>query len=48
VVMPGGSPSLVKHFESYDIECHTVDISELAKGGGGIHCMTGVIWRDSE
>jgi len=48
VVMPAGSPGLVALFEAHDIECHTVDISELAKGGGGIHCMTGVIWRDNE
>ena len=46
VVMPAGNPALRKLFEAHDIECHEVDISELFKGGGGIHCMTGVVWRD--
>jgi len=22
-----------------------VDVSELMKGGGSCHCMTGVVWR---
>ena len=46
VVMPAGNPALRKLFEAHDIECHEVDISQLFKGGGGIHCMTGVILRD--
>jgi arginine deiminase len=47
VVMPAGNPSVRALFEAHDIECHEVDISELSKGGGGVHCMTGVIHRDS-
>ncbi|MFN5341974.1 MAG: dimethylarginine dimethylaminohydrolase family protein [Roseiflexaceae bacterium] len=46
VIMPSGNPALRKLFEAHDIECHEVDISQLFKGGGGIHCMTGVILRD--
>ncbi len=46
VVMPAGNPTLRALFESHDIECHEVDISELAKGGGAVHCMTGVVLRD--
>ena len=47
VVMPAGNPTVRALFEAHDIECHEVDITELSKGGGGVHCMTGVIHRDS-
>lgn len=46
VVMPAGNPTMRALFEQHDVECHEVDITELSKGGGGIHCMTGVIQRD--
>jgi N-dimethylarginine dimethylaminohydrolase len=46
VVLPAGNPNTQRALEQYDIECHPVDISELKKGGGAVHCMTGVIKRD--
>jgi arginine deiminase len=46
VVMPAGNPTMRKLFEAHDIECHEVEISELMKGGGAVHCMTGVVWRE--
>ncbi|MFM2031351.1 MAG: hypothetical protein RLZZ297_116 [Chloroflexota bacterium] len=46
VVMPAGNPAMRALFEQHDVECHEVDITELSKGGGGIHCMSGVLQRD--
>jgi N-dimethylarginine dimethylaminohydrolase len=46
VVMPAGNPSTRAALERLGVECHEVDVSELMKGGGAIHCMTGVIRRD--
>ncbi|MCM3039599.1 arginine deiminase family protein [Paenibacillus motobuensis] len=35
----------IKSYESLGIECIQVDVSELMKGGGSVHCMTGVLRR---
>lgn len=45
VVLPAGNPNTERALASHGVECHPVDVSELTKGGGAIHCMTGVIWR---
>lgn len=47
VVMPAGSPNTERALARHGVECHPVDVSELMKGGGAVHCMTGVIWRDA-
>lgn len=46
VVMPAGCPVTRGLLEQAGITCLEVDISELMKGGGAIHCLTGVIQRD--
>ena len=46
VVMPAGNPNTERVLTQHGIECHPVDVSELMKGGGAVHCMTGVILRD--
>ncbi|GAB4183408.1 MAG: dimethylarginine dimethylaminohydrolase family protein [Roseiflexaceae bacterium] len=47
VVMPAGNPKTERILASHGIECHPVDVSELMKGGGAVHCMTGVIHREA-
>jgi N-dimethylarginine dimethylaminohydrolase len=47
VVMPAGNPNTVRALAKHGIEVHPVDVSELQKGNGAIHCMTGVIARDA-
>jgi N-dimethylarginine dimethylaminohydrolase len=46
VVMPAGNPLTRAALEREGVEVHEVEISELMKGGGAVHCMTGVIHRD--
>lgn len=46
VVLPAGNPNTERALAQHGVECHPVDVSELAKGGGAVHCMTGVIWRE--
>jgi N-dimethylarginine dimethylaminohydrolase len=46
VLMPSGGQSMRALYEQAGIECHTVDIGELIKAGGGLHCMTGFLKRD--
>lgn len=47
VVLPANNPNTVRALNRHGIECHEVDVSELMKGNGAIHCMTGVIHRES-
>lgn len=47
VVLPAGNPKTERALAAYGVECHPVELSELMKGGGSAHCMTGVIRRDS-
>jgi N-dimethylarginine dimethylaminohydrolase len=46
ILMPNGCDVMQRVYESAGIVCHTVDISELIKAGGGIHCMTAFLKRD--
>lgn len=46
VVMTSGNPKTRGVLSRAGVECFEVDVSELMKGGGGIHCMTGVLERD--
>ncbi len=46
VVMAAGNPITRRALEQQGVTCLEVDISELLKGAGGIHCMTGVVKRE--
>lgn len=46
ILMPMGDGRMKARYEEYGVECVEVDVSELIKGGGGIHCMTGFMKRD--
>lgn len=46
VLMPAGGERMRRSYEAAGVECHAVEIGELIKGGGGIHCMTGFLKRD--
>jgi len=45
-LMPAGGDRLRAAYEDAGVTCHTVEIGELIKAGGGIHCMTGFLKRD--
>ena len=47
ILMPSGAPNMRARYEAAGVECIEVDVSELIKAGGGIHCMTGFLRRDS-
>jgi N-dimethylarginine dimethylaminohydrolase len=47
VMMPAHNPITKKLLEEEGITCIEVDVSELRKGEGGIHCMVGVLQRDA-
>lgn len=47
VLMPTGAPNMRAKYERAGIDCHEVDVSELIKAGGGIHCMTGFLRREA-
>jgi arginine deiminase len=46
ILMPTGGEKMRCLYEEAGVEVHTVDVSELIKAGGGIHCMTGFLKRD--
>ena len=46
VLVPAAGHSMRAAYEAAGVTCHTVDVSELIKAGGGIHCMTGFLKRD--
>lgn len=46
VLLPAGNPVSKRVLEQAGVECTEIDISELQKGGGGVHCMTAVLKRD--
>ncbi len=46
IVMPRGGDRLRARYEQAGVECIEVDVSELIKGGGGIHCMTAILRRE--
>jgi N-dimethylarginine dimethylaminohydrolase len=43
--MPVGAPRQKAIYEDAGITCIEVDISELIKAGGGIHCLTAFLSR---
>jgi len=45
ILMPSGNPITQGFYEEAGITCTTVAIDELAKGAGGIGCMTGILER---
>ncbi len=47
VVMPTGNPITRAALEAAGVTCLEVDVSELMKGAGSVHCMTGVLKRDA-
>ena len=47
VVMPRGNPETEEKLAQAGVEVTTLDVSELQKGWGGIHCMTAFLCRDS-
>jgi N-dimethylarginine dimethylaminohydrolase len=46
VLMPRGGAELRAKYEAAGVECVEVEVGELIKAGGGIHCMTGFLKRD--
>jgi N-dimethylarginine dimethylaminohydrolase len=46
ILMPTGGDAMRRVYEAAGIVCHTVEIGELIKAGGGIHCMTAFLKRD--
>jgi N-dimethylarginine dimethylaminohydrolase len=46
VLMPAGGDQMRAIYEQHGVECVEVDVSELIKAGGGIHCMSGFLKRD--
>jgi N-dimethylarginine dimethylaminohydrolase len=46
VILPSGNPNSRRLLERAGVVCNEVNVSELAKGGGGIHCMVAVLSRD--
>ncbi len=45
VIMPAGNPITKRALESHGVDVMEADVSELTRGGGSVHCMTGVIKR---
>jgi arginine deiminase len=46
VLMSTGNPQTRRALEDAGVTAVEVDVSELMKGAGGIHCMTGVLERE--
>ena len=46
VLMPAGNPRTREVLESKDVEVIEIDVSELMKGWGAIHCMSVFLKRD--
>jgi N-dimethylarginine dimethylaminohydrolase len=46
ILMPAGGATMRAKYEAAGVICHPIEIDELIKGGGGIHCMTGFLRRD--
>jgi N-dimethylarginine dimethylaminohydrolase len=46
VLMPAGGDRLRERYEEAGVTCHPVEIRELIKAGGGIHCLTGLLKRE--
>lgn len=46
ILMPTGAPRQRALYEAAGIACIEIEVSELIKAGGGIHCMTAFLKRD--
>jgi N-dimethylarginine dimethylaminohydrolase len=46
VVMASGFPETKKFLENNNIQVYEVDVTELRKGWGSLHCMTAVLKRE--
>jgi N-dimethylarginine dimethylaminohydrolase len=46
VLLPHNNPRTKQLLNSSGVECDEIDVSELMKGGGSVHCMTGVLKRE--
>lgn len=46
ILMPRGDRRLRARYEEAGVTCIEVELSELLKGGGGIHCMTAFLQRN--
>lgn len=46
VLMPANNPKTLALLQKAGCTCFELDVSELMKGGGAVHCMTGVLKRD--
>ena len=44
--MPAAGDRMRAAYEAAGVVCHVVEIGELIKAGGGVHCMTGFLKRD--
>lgn len=47
LLMPAGGERHRRLYEEAGVECISVEIGELIKAGGGIHCMTAFLKRDA-
>jgi N-dimethylarginine dimethylaminohydrolase len=47
VVLAAGNRHTSNLLKSFGVYCIEIDIGELAKGGGGLHCMTGILARSA-
>src|SRR5215218_900263 len=45
-LMPEGGDEMRAKYEAAGVTCHTIEIRELIKAGGGIHCMNGFLKRE--
>ncbi len=48
VLLPAGNPAMRRALAAVGVDSIEVAIDELMKGGGAVHCMTGVLARDAE
>lgn len=47
IVMPTGGDRLRAAYERAGVRCHQIEVDELIKAGGGLHCMTAFLKRDA-
>ncbi len=48
ILMNRGAENSKRLYEARGVRCIEVDVSELMKGGGAVHCMTGVLERGQD
>jgi N-dimethylarginine dimethylaminohydrolase len=46
VLLQKNNPRTKQLLNNSGVECDEIDVSELMKGGGSVHCMTGVLKRE--